>query len=773
MGLIAQPSSRLAVDSVAHFRYNGIGLNDIWGYVDSAGNEYALVGKTNGLSIVNVTDTNNLVEIFADTGAISIWRDIKTWGNYAYVTNESSGGLAIYDLSTLPDSVKSTTYFTGVNYAVNSAHNIYIDENGVAYLFGSNHANGSFGTIMLDVATNPGQPIELGFFDSLYLHDGYARGDTLYGSAVNDGLLLIIDVSNKSNPRIVGSKVTPNNFTHNAWLSDNSKVIFTTDEVSGAYIAAYDVSNPFNVKDLDRLRSRNTVSAIPHNTHVLNDFLVTSYYTLGLSIVDANKPDNLIEVGYYDTYPYSNGTGFNGNWGAYPFLPSGLILVSDRGEGLFVLRSSYKRASYLEGSVKDCQGAAIPQANITIEGSEHREVSNLLGNYKSGTPEDGYKKVTITANGYQTRVYDSILFTRAQVSVLNAELIRDTANWLIQIKDHNGKALSKAEVKLEGSDTSYSVFTDTLGQASLESYDFKDYSLNVSKWGYLSICDTPITFSCQNLNPLLNLPIGYEDPFNMDLGWTVQGNDSIGAWVRDVPIPTIDQFSIANPSLDFQNDCGEQAYVTGNQGGLASSSDLDGVTSLFSPRLDLSAYANPIINFYTWFYNSGSSPNDYLEVSIIDSSNARIVLDTIDLSNQQLGWQLRSYRIMNYVNSVSSVRSIEFKAEDLAPDHVLEVGIDYFYVREGILSELNEETRRSEEIAIYPNPFDTYLNYDIKESALEYDEVLITSAIGKVVYQAKIRGEKGTIELGPLPSGIYFVHFQTEQSRRSLKLIKH
>ena len=357
----------LQIDSVSHYEYaNNVKASDIWGHVDSLGNEYALVGLRSGLSVVSLADTNNLVEVFGESSVYSVWRDIKTWGDYAYVTNETSGGLAIYDLSTLPDSVNGVTYYTGSSYSVTSAHNIFIDENGVAYLFGTNHATGTFGTIMLDVATNPGQPIELGYFDSLYLHDGYARGDTLYGSAVYAGEMLVIDVSDKSNPVIIGSKNTPSNFTHNAWLSDNSQYIFTTDEVSGGYVAAYDVSNPLAIFQADRIRSRKTTTVIPHNTHVLNDFLITSYYTLGVSIIDAHKPDNLIEMGYFDTSPLFTGSTFNGNWGAYPYLPSGLLILSDMEEGLFVLRPHYKRASYLEGSVKNCAGNAISSATVKI-----------------------------------------------------------------------------------------------------------------------------------------------------------------------------------------------------------------------------------------------------------------------------------------------------------------------------------------------------------------------------------------------------------------------
>ena len=67
-----------------------------------------------------------------------------------------------------------------------------------------------------------------------------------------------------------------------------------------------------------------------------------------MRVADASKPDNIIEVANYDTWLGADGD-FNGAWGAYPFLPSGLTLVSDRQSGLYVVDVNYKRAARLEG----------------------------------------------------------------------------------------------------------------------------------------------------------------------------------------------------------------------------------------------------------------------------------------------------------------------------------------------------------------------------------------------------------------------------------------
>ena len=103
-------------------------VSDIWGYVDEMGNEYAIVGNETGVSIVNVTNPSNLVEVFYTPGANTIWRDMKTWNDKAYITNEGGNGLMIIDLAPLPGSTALTvTNYAGSTYPFTTAHNLYID----------------------------------------------------------------------------------------------------------------------------------------------------------------------------------------------------------------------------------------------------------------------------------------------------------------------------------------------------------------------------------------------------------------------------------------------------------------------------------------------------------------------------------------------------------------------------------------------------------------------------------------------------------------------
>ena len=345
-------------------------LNDIWGYVDEAGREYALVGAREGFSVVDVTDPANPDPKFFIPGPYSTWRDVKTWGHYAYVTHDnwSAGlpqGLLIVDLSDMTGQTYTTFRPNLPQGQLNRAHNIYIDENGVIYLFGADTG----GTPMFDAdGVDPMVPQYLGSFDDYYLHDGMARDNILWGSAIYEGVFSAIDVSNKEFPQVIGSHETPGVFTHNCWISDDGNTLFTTDEVSNGFVGAYDVSDLDNISELDRIQSSPGYNVIPHNSHVFGDYVVTSYYRDGLHVLDGSRPHNMIEVANYDTSEYE-GSGFNGAWGAYPYLPSGNVLISDMEEGLFIFRVDYQKGCYLEGNVTDATtGAALDNVFVSIEG---------------------------------------------------------------------------------------------------------------------------------------------------------------------------------------------------------------------------------------------------------------------------------------------------------------------------------------------------------------------------------------------------------------------
>jgi hypothetical protein len=70
-------------------------------------------------------------------------------------------------------------------------------------------------------------------------------------------------------------------------------------------------------------------------------------------VVDISNPAQMSIVGTYDTYPADNSSDFQGAWGAFPYYPSGKVIISDRQTGLHVMRYSSDRRGIVSGTVKD------------------------------------------------------------------------------------------------------------------------------------------------------------------------------------------------------------------------------------------------------------------------------------------------------------------------------------------------------------------------------------------------------------------------------------
>tara|TARA_B100001741_G_scaffold313204_1_gene318550 strand:- start:27457 stop:29412 length:1956 start_codon:yes stop_codon:yes gene_type:complete len=433
--------SNYNLNLVGEFDWNGLSYDsegsDIWGWRNtSTGVEYALVGLNTGFSVVELSNPQNPTEVFFIPGANTTWRDIKTWENYAYVINEGGDGLLIVDLNDLTGQ----TYVNFTNF-FNTAHNIYMDENGVAYIFGSDEGNG--GVIFLDVTTNPMSPSYLGTWDDYYIHDGMVRGDTLWAGCIYEGEFYSVDVSNKSNPQVLGHHPTPNQFTHNIWVSDDGDFVFTTDEQADSYIGAYDITDMNNIQEVDRIQSNPESNSVPHNTHVDGNFLVTSWYRDGTVVHDATFPNNLVEVANYDSY-LGSGNGFDGCWGTFPYLPSGLIISSDinsasNGNGrLLLLERGFSQACYLQGNVTDLNNQIISGVNVVILNTVIPNLSStdILGSYTTGNADSGVYDVVFSKFGYISDTLQAIM-VNGQITYLDAVLNIDNSLPILGCQDSN------------------------------------------------------------------------------------------------------------------------------------------------------------------------------------------------------------------------------------------------------------------------------------------------------------------------------------------------
>jgi choice-of-anchor B domain-containing protein len=755
--------AQLNIEMVGHVNYSVLhdaNLNNVWGYTDETGIEYAIVGTTKGTSIVSLEDPSNPVEIFWEPGMTSIWRELKTWGDYAYITTEADNGLLIIDMSPLPQSnVLPTSYYFGPSGATwMSAHSLFIDEFGYAYIHGSSRGNG--GVIILDVNTDPMNPIEVGSFDNWYVHDSYARDNMLYSAHILDGFFSIVDINDRTNPVLITTKTTPNNFTHNTWLSDNSQYLYTTDEVSGAYIAAYDISDPQNIVETDRIRNSPSVGVIPHNVHVLNDYLVTSYYSDGITIHDASDPYNLVLVGQYDTYPGQT-TSFDGCWGVYPYLPSGLILASDITQGLFVLQPDYKRAAYLKGMVTDqISGDPVNGVNVNIVAHGYVDQSNSVGQYATGILDGGTYTVSYSKIGYYPQEHE-VLLINGEIAIKDVVMVPiPPFDFDLTVLDAvTGNPIVNAQVGLEAEVIEHVGITNGIGVEDFVLYYQEVYRVTVGKWGYWTACfDLLIDETTGSYT--VELERGYYDDFEFDFAWLSSGTAATGKWERGIPNATV---SGSAPGFDAAFDCGDRAYVTGNDPNPHPDwDDVDsGTAILISPQMNLTTYSDPYVNFSAWIYCVyGAVPDDSLRVVVSNGTNTATILMLGSNEENRYQWNPFSIRLADYITITSSMQ-IFFRISDLDPNvNITEGGIDYFFISNSNTLELDEAVQAK--TRIFPNPFKDQLMLEGFHKGTSYR---LMDVHGRVLMEGVIDSENEIISEQNFATGFFLLQVGEELFR--------
>lgn len=751
-------------------------LSNLWGYTDEFGNEYALVGvngddnvqNSGGFSVVDVTDPANPVEVFFTPGPNSIWREIKTWGDHAYITTEASAGLLIVDLSPLPQSTAlPVTLFQGDNW--DTSHSLFIDENGRLYLHGANRGNG--GVIMYDLTQDPMAPVEVGVFDNWYCHDSFARGDTLYAGHINDGFFSIVDVSDPANPVLLGTQPTPNTFTHNTWLDDSGQYLFTTDEREDSYVGAYDVSDPADIQFVDKLQSDPGSNTIPHNTYWLNDYVVTSYYTYGVAIYDATRPWNLVETGSYDTSPFSGG-GFNGAWGVYPFFPSGRLIVSDIEQGLFILEPAYVRACWLEGTVTNALTTApVNLAAVTITGLGATDTTTFDGQYATGTLTPGSYDVVVSAPGYFPTTVTAVVLVTGQVTFLDIALQPmvpfDATGQVVEAG--TGDPVPGAIVQFDGAMGDAQAVADANGQFTIPAIFADSYAVTAGRWGWHTVCLPAQAIDANTPSLTITLDPGYADDFALDLGWSVATTASSGGWERGNPIGTSYQGDPCAPGADDPNDCHGAAMVTGNGGGNAGDDDVDdGRTLLTTPVFDATGLNVPAVRYDRWFFNdggTGGAPNDELIVQLTDGVDT-VVVETISANSPGMGsWQAAQWTIGDHLAPTATMKVL-FSTADDQPGHLVEAGLDVFEVVETSFDAIAERSGLT--FQLWPNPAERA--FEVRVPGATLGSVEVRDAQGRPVHVQRAAGDRAMVD-ADLAAGAYVVTVRTTDGRSATSIL--
>ena len=344
----------------------GSRLNDIWGWTDpQTGQEYALVGRNDGTSFVDVTNPEMpryVGDLPMTAGSVpNVWRDIKVYADHAYVVADGAGqhGVQVLDLNQLrkvegePVTFTETAHYAGIA----SAHNIVINEaTGFGFVVGASGGGETCGggLHMIDLRDTPNVSFAGCFADpntgrrnTGYSHDAqcvtYAGPDLTYNGreiclGSNETALSIADVTDKENPIAISAAAYPNvAYTHQGWLTEDHRYFYMNDEgdeprglVEGTRTLVWDVS------DLDDpVLVTEYIASTPdtdHNLYIKDNLMYQSNYGAGLRILDITNPESPTEIGFFEPGPGSS------SWSNYPYFKSGTLIVTSGNEGLFILK---------------------------------------------------------------------------------------------------------------------------------------------------------------------------------------------------------------------------------------------------------------------------------------------------------------------------------------------------------------------------------------------------------------------------------------------------
>lgn len=333
----------------------GGSASDLWGWRDEVtGHEYALMGGSRGVKIVDITNTSQPVYLgsLAKPDGQFVWQDLEVYRDHVFVVCDLGPcGMQIFDLTRLRGVTTVQTWAPDVVYPVTmTTHTIDINpETGFAYLNGAYLAAP---THIVDV-TSPKTPRPAGVIaDDGYTHDSFCRiyrgPDTRFAGkeicfSFNEDTINIYDVSNKAAITRLARVTYPGaSYVHSGWLTEDSRYLLSTDETDNKPIVfIWDVQ----LLDAPRLHATytGTTTAIEHNPYIVGRWAYMANYRAGMRVLDTVDVGGgkLTEVAYFDVMGGPDTAGYDGAWTVYPFLPSGNVLISGMNQGLFVVDPTF------------------------------------------------------------------------------------------------------------------------------------------------------------------------------------------------------------------------------------------------------------------------------------------------------------------------------------------------------------------------------------------------------------------------------------------------
>ncbi|MEM9411631.1 MAG: choice-of-anchor B family protein, partial [Planctomycetota bacterium] len=604
------------------------------------GKEYGIICLTNQTAFVDIsepTDPKYLGSLPTQTGN-NAWRDAKTYNNHVFIVADfnDNHGMQVFDLTQLrtvdpnnPQTFSNSALYTGVD----SAHNIAINEDsGFAYIMGSNRAAGGLHVVNIQ---NPTSPFQAGNFGSDgYTHDAqivnYSGPDSQYtGQEIafccNTDSLTIVDTTNKSNMnQISRTEYSQTGYTHQCWLTEDQRLLYLGDEIDEMNFGGGTRILVWNVEDLDNPqflgRYIGETNATDHNLYIKGNRLYLANYTEGLRVyeIDPTNPLGLDEIAWVDTYPTGNSNELQGAWSNYPFFESGSIVISDRQNGMFVVRLSEIEFEFPSGRPETINPSGLAEFQV--------QVTDALGTAAPGT---GVLHVD-RGNGFETFAMNSIS-NNFYEAIFPSNECGSTVRYFVSAMTDEGVEITSP------SNAPNSFFSATSADAITATFD---------------------------------------DNFQTNQGWAVSGDAGDGQWERGLPAGDGDR---GDPSFD--GDGSGACFLTDNEAGNSDvDGGTTILTSPTMDAIGSGNGVASFISYYRWYSNNiGGSPfADIMEVEISNNNGASwIDLETVGPDGPDVigGWVFKSFNIADIITPTDQMR-IRFVVSDLGDGSVVEAAVD-------------------------------------------------------------------------------------------------
>ena len=516
-----------------------------YGYVHPDGREYAIIGVYSGVGIYNVTDPENAYQVGFIPGPPCLWREMKSYRNWIYVSTECrdgvSDGMQIIRMTDPEHPVLAGTYT--VNFI--TAHTVSVDTTRAVLIYnGTRNTSGQQTGMRILSLASPESPTELTWWPggaipmntNTYSHDSLPLGNRLYVSSIYTGFERILDFTNPAAPFEIYSWTYPGGFTHNSWPDVTQSYLYVTDETQGQPLKIFDISTVTSPTQVNAITSN--PQAIVHNARVKGNELYLSNYTEGIRILDISDPVHPAEFAYADSWPGLSG-GFWGVWDVYPYFPSGTVIASDMQTGLYVYRP-VRDYGIVRARVEDGQTQgplAGTMVKLTTTGDSLATTADGIVQF---APNPGSWTVRATRFGYDAAEVSGSIVTAERDTIVLSLAPKTTTAWGGVLRDRStGNPIADGEVDLLFTPLKAASAAD--GAFSLSGIPVDDYLVFAGRPGYV-----PIRFARRIDTDAVNqdfslAPAATYDNLETATAWTVGAagdNASSGIWTRVTPLGT-------------------------------------------------------------------------------------------------------------------------------------------------------------------------------------------------------------------------------------------